>query len=315
MNFGQYKIIDAHCDTLHEAVQRNLTLDDDALCVSLSKLRRYGGFVQFFAAWINDAESRPFKRAELLIDKFYEELAANRKAMMQILTAEDFESALENGRIGAMLTVENGNCLEGELANIHKLYQWGVRAMTLSWNGSNELADGIDAESKRGLSDFGKMVVKEMNRLGMMIDVSHLSERGFWDVLELSEIPVMASHSNSRKMATHRRNLTDDQIRALSEKGGVLGLNFYPPFLTDKSAATVSDCIRHIEHILKIGGEDCLVFGSDFDGFSEPAVYDLQNAGCYGGLLSALELQGYGPTFLEKLTHKNMLTFVKKVLQ
>ncbi|MBO5929866.1 MAG: membrane dipeptidase, partial [Clostridia bacterium] len=136
-------IIDAHCDTLHEAVQRGLTLTDDALCVSLPKLRQYGGFIQFFAAWIDDAEMQPFLRANHLIDKFYRELEDNRDTMAQILSFEDFESAFLDGRVGAMLTVENGNCLEGTLSNLHRLYQLGVRALTLCWNGSNEIADGI----------------------------------------------------------------------------------------------------------------------------------------------------------------------------
>ncbi len=314
MTFGQYKIIDAHCDTLHEAVQRNVTLQDDSLCVTLPKLRQYGSFIQFFAAWIDDVEAKPFKRAQLLIDAFYDEQKTSRE-LMQILTAEDFESVLGNGRIGAMLTVENGNCLEGQLGNLHRLYQRGVRAMTLCWNGSNEIADGIGHPSGRGLSDFGKEVVKEMNRLGMIIDVSHLSEQGFWDVLELSEAPVMASHSNSYAVMPCKRNLTDKQIRALSESGGVLGLNFYPPFLTEGNKATMLDCIRHIEHILAVGGEDCLVLGSDFDGFAGTGVCGLNHAGDYGAFLRVLETQGYPKIFLEKLTHKNMLLFVKKVLK
>jgi membrane dipeptidase len=186
--------------------------------------------------------------------------------------------------------------------------------MTLTWNGENELACGVEAGSG-GLSAFGKEVVYEMNRLGMLIDVSHLSERAFWDVLSISKAPVMASHSNAKSLCDHKRNLKDEQILAISRMGGVIGLNFYPPFLSNSGVANMEDCIRHIDRILAVGGENCLGLGSDFDGFTEPVTVGLSSSDAYHDLFSELLKRGYPDRVLQKLAYGNFLSLAKKVLQ
>ncbi len=314
MSFKRYKVIDCHCDTLTE-LKNGESLFDNKCAVSLPKMQAYGGYAQLFAVWIADDDNTPFQTLMTVIDRFYDELSMHDESMMQILSAADFETAIKSQKVGAMLTIENGKAIEGSLANLRNIYRLGVRAMTLTWNGANEIADGIGEERGNGLSDFGKSVVCEMNRLGMMIDVSHLSEKGFYDVLSLSDMPVMASHSNSRKMGSHLRNLTDEQIKMLADSGGVMGLNLYPPFLADSGKADVSDCLRHVAHILRIGGEECLVLGSDFDGFSTEPMQGLAGPEEYAMFFELLKKHGYSENLVEKITHKNFMRFSKDVLR
>ena len=313
MSCKQYKVIDCHCDTLTE-LKDGENLFDNQRAVSLHKVQAYGGYAQLFAVWIADDECAPFQTLMTVVDRFYHELNTHGESMMQVLSAGDFENAFKNQKVGAMLTLENGKAIEGSLANLRNIYRLGVRAMTLTWNGANEIADGIFVENSGGLTAFGKSVVSEMNQLGMIIDVSHLSEQGFYDVLSLSEVPVMASHSNSLSMCSHVRNLTDEQIKLLANSGGVMGLNLYPVFLTDSGRAELSDCLRHIEHILRIGGEECLTLGSDFDGFLTESVKGLSGPDDYVSLFELLEKQGYPESLIEKITYKNFLRFAKEVL-
>ncbi len=310
----QYHIIDCHCDTITK-LKADESLSGDRCDVSILKIEKYGSYTQLFAIFVCDTDRTPLKTATHYVDKFYAEIARCKDALVQVKTVQDIEQVIAEGKLGAMLTVENGNALEGEISNLRNLYRLGVRAMSLTWNGRNEIADGIGKTQGAGLSDFGRQVVLEMNRIGMIIDVSHLSEQGFDDVIGLSEKPIMASHSNSRAVSSHKRNLTDDQIKRLAEKGGIAGLNLYQPFLADSGVATLEDCIAHIRHIINVGGEDCLALGSDFDGFDTPPMTELADAGDYGNLFTLLEARGFSDDLIEKITHKNFIRFAKVILQ
>ncbi len=315
MSVKPYRVIDAHCDTIGELLRQGGTLRESELCVTLERLKEYEGYIQFFAAWIDDAVSEPMKEAMRIINLYHRGLSENKDVMLPILKAEDFELAFSKEKIGAMLTVENGNCLEGSLENLHRLYRLGVRALTLTWNGANLLCDGIGEGRGAGLSDFGRSVVREMNDLGMIIDVSHLSEQGFWDVLEETKAPVMASHSNCQAVCQHKRNLKDEQIQALIETGGLIGLNLYPLFLHNSGTATVSDCLRHLEHILALGGENCLGLGSDFDGFSGNMPQGISGPHTYHRLFEAMAQLGWQDEVIQKISHQNFMHFVSTVLK
>lgn len=314
MNPKKYHIIDCHCDTITK-LKANESLSEDKCDVSIRKMEKYGSYTQLFAIFVCDTDSTPFKTTMHYIDKFYTELYKNKNTLVQVKTVQDIEQVIAEGKLGAMLTIENGNALEGEISNLRNFYRLGVRAMCLTWNGQNEIADGIGEARGAGLSDFGRQVVLEMNRIGMMVDVSHLSEKGFEDVIEISEKPIMASHSNSRAISSHKRNLTDEQLRRLAEKGGITGLNLYQPFLADSGVATLENCLAHIRHIISVGGEDCLVLGSDFDGFSIPPMTELTDAGEYGNLFDLLKAHGFSNDLIEKITYKNFIRFAKAVLQ
>ncbi len=309
-----YPVVDSHCDTLFELWKKGGNLQKNDYTVSLETVPRHSGYVQFFAAFLDDETLTPFEDACAMADMFHRELKQN-KDLLQIKRAEDFSRAFSTGKVGAMLTVENGRALCGSLSNLQFFYELGVRAVTLTWNGDNDIAGGVMGTSGDGLSAFGRDVVREMNRLGVMVDVSHLSEKSFWDVLDCALLPPMASHSNAKAICGHPRNLTDEQIRALSEAGGVIGLNLYPVFLQEEGRATLEDCLHHIEHIAAVGGENCLGLGSDFDGFSGETVCGLTGPADYQNLFCTLQENGFRDSFLNKIAHENWVNYAKTVIK
>lgn len=202
------------------------------------------------------------------------------------------------------------------MENLYKLYDAGVRAIALTWNFANCFGyPNFPKEEYRnqGLTEFGKLAVEEMNRLGMMIDVSHLSDGGFYDVAKISRKPFIASHSDCRAVTDHPRNLTDDMIRLLAEKGGVAGINFAPDFAGTGSKSDecqIEDLVRHVLHFIRTGGEDCVGIGTDFDGvfgnleIDEPAKMD--------HLFDALKKVGITERQLDKIASENVLRVIKK---
>ena len=202
----------------------------------------------------------------------------------------------------------------GSLDNLRTLYRLGVRGMGLTWNYRNEVADGCLEPKPGGLTIFGRQVIQEMNRLGMMIDVSHVAESGFWDTLELSDSPVIASHSNVRALCDHPRNMSDHQIDAMIQKDGVIGLSFIPYFNTsEKRTVYVDDLLRHLDYICARGGVEHVAFGSDFDG-EDLTFGDLTRASRYEYLLNEL-LKRYKTEEVEKFVQKNWLRVFTNVLQ
>jgi membrane dipeptidase len=210
--------------------------------------------------------------------------------------------------------VEGGDILEGEIVNLQILYRLGVRAMTLTWNHRNEIADGVlENISKGGLSVFGHEVIREMNQLGMLIDVSHISEEGFYDVIEASSKPIAATHSNAWSVRPHPRNLKDEQITLLADKGGVIGINFYPVFLSDRKAG-LYDIIRHIEHIAGLAGIDVIGFGSDFDGIEETPE-EVNGPQAFEKIINALLKLNYKEEDVLKIAYKNYTRLLRDVLK
>lgn len=312
---GRYNIIDCHCDTLCKLLNEGENLQKSDVCVTLPKMKANKSYLQFFALFVNDKQETPFQRAIDLLTVYKRQLELFQDELMPVLSSRDAETVLASGKIGTMLTMENGRSLEGNIQNLYYFYEQGVRGLGVTWNGANELCDGIGVEAGRGLTFFGREVVSAMNELGMIIDVSHISERGFWDVLEESRWPVMATHSNSRTVCAHNRNLTDEQIRSLAEKGGVMGLNLFPCFLSDAKTAGWEDCARHIKHIISVGGEDCIGLGSDFDGFPKPMPLGINGAGDYEFLFDILKENGLSAQQIEKITYKNVLNLTKNILK
>jgi membrane dipeptidase len=310
------KIIDLHCDTLWQ-----LTADPKAglrknnYCVDLEKLKEAHSLAQFFAFYIdlNEVED-PLAACLKMADRFYGELEKNQDILG---LARNYNELLQNshdGKISALLTVEEGGVLKGDMENLSLLYNKGVRLITLSWNYPNEIGypNHKWQYQQEGLTDFGNDVVAEMNRLGMIIDVSHLSDQGFYDVAALSNKPFVASHSNARAVWRHSRNLTDEMIKMLADKGGIIGINFERSFLGDKEISTVHDMLRHLQHIITIGGIDCAAIGTDFDGI-EPKV-EIANIGQMEKLVKGMEQAGLSTTEIEKVCSQNALRVIKDVL-
>lgn len=308
--------VDAHCDTLTKLSDSGGDILDNSFHADLERMLEYKGFVQFFASFIPPAAGQAYslRYGLKLIDVFYRQLEKYPDRMSLCLSYNDIQKSLESGRVAAVLSIEDGVLLQGETAVLRMLYRLGIRSICLTWNHSNEIADGVfESDSGGGLTIFGKQTVQEMNRLGMIIDVSHLSEKGFWDVMECSNQPVIASHSNVKSLCSHPRNLTDKQIKAIARKGGVIGINFCPDFLSSSNPG-IDTITAHIGHIVSIAGEDTVGFGSDFDGIGSlpeglTGVQDMRKVS------EKLLKMNYNEETVRKIAGLNFLRVMKKILK
>ena len=237
------------------------------------------------------------------------EIARHRDDIELALTAGDIAAARERGRIAAVLAVENSDALHRTLNVIDSLYDIGVRTMTLTHSTRSHAGDGCEVVAGGGLTGFGREVVDAMNQLGMLIDVSHLNDAGFRDVLELSSDPVVASHSCCRRLCAHPRNLTDEQLRALGEKGGVVGLTFVPRFLAGENPG-LSHLLDHIEHAVSVAGPGAVGLGSDFDGGGTL----LESAADFPRITAGLAGRGFGEEALTGILGGNHLRLLAAVI-
>ena len=262
-----YKIFDAHCDTIYELSERGLPLDKNELHLDIERMSEYNTYIQVFAAFVDrkDIKVSPMNHCLTLMDKYYTEIEKNKDKISVVKTAADLQKAKEGG-VHAILSIEGAEVLEGSLAALRMYYRMGVRLITLTWNYANELADGICESRGGGLTEFGRQAVALMEELGILIDVSHLSEKGFWDVVECTKYPFVASHSCVKNICGHIRNLTDEQISEIIRRNGVIGINFYPQFLDNNGECGIDKLCEHIEYILSMNGENTAALGSDFDG-------------------------------------------------
>lgn len=313
---GDALIIDTHCDTLLSLMRgRSLAERSTEGHIDLPRLREGGVSVQFFACYIEPQfkPDRGLKRVLQQIDAFYRAVEANRELIEVALTVSDIERIRAAGKIAAVLSIEGGEAIDGDLAALRMLHRLGVRAFGLVWNQRNLLADGIgERRTRSGLTTLGVEALREMNRLGIVVDVSHLNDEGFWDVIETSTSPIMASHSNSRAICDHPRNLTDDQIRALAKNGGVMGINFCPAFVRSEGPVTVDDLIDHIDHIVDLVGYDHVGLGSDFDGISD-VPQGLEDVSRLPNLTRRLSERGYSEENIRKILGGNHLRVLKSV--
>lgn len=315
------RIVDLHCDTLLRCFSEDQPLRENSGHIDIEKLKKGGSLAQFFACFIPfegmDKGGTHYGRYELFQEMYAlyrRELEANADVIAEARSLSDIERNAEAGRISAVLTVEDGALIEGEMDRLYELFDKGVRLITLTWNYENCIGypnSPDDAEHQKGLKPFGIEVVREMDRLGMLIDVSHLSEGGFWDVAKYGSKPFVASHSCARALCGHQRNLTDEQLRCVAEKGGVVGVNFYSEFLRDGCPhSSLDDIMLHIDHMIKVMGEDHVALGSDFDGID--CTLDLEDFGKMGLLADELEKR-YGAVTAEKIMSGNALRVIGEV--
>ena len=209
--------------------------------------------------------------------------------------------------ISTEFSIEGGEAIEGSIDKLYEFYEKGVRLMTLTWNHKNEIGCGALSGITDGLTDFGKSVVKEMNNMNMFIDVSHINEKGFWDVVKTTNKPIIATHSNSFTICNHPRNLKDDQLKAIAEMNGAIGLNTYPPFVRDSESVTSEDLLRHIDFILNKTGENVLGMGTDFDGISK-SPKDLEDISKLPKFYDIVSRE-FGEEIADKIFYKNMQKF------
>ncbi len=300
---------DGHCDFLYGMVNDGYDLRSPVgrQSVSLARMKAGNVKLQLFAAWIDVKHRRGFLSQFMSMADAFERMTEDNPELVKL--TPDFD---ENGdKIAVMLTIEGGEAVEGHDDLLRCAYRMGARAMTLTWNTRNELGEPALKKSRKGLTFLGKEIVREMGRIGMAVDVSHLNDAGIEDVLA-EDVKVFASHSNSRAAFDSPRSLPDELIREIAKRGGTIGVNFYHKQLTHEPVATVEDVARQAAHILEVGGESCPAIGSDFDGMGQYPK-GLSNPSELPNLIPAFEAVGITGDLLEAVCYKNLMRFAKTI--
>ena len=329
------KVFDLHCDTIYRIrkerqAERECGLRNNNLHIDLKRMKKGGYGLQTFALFVDvEEEDSPFWASMELLDIFREEMAANEDLIRQVHTYKDLEENESRGLMSALLSVEDGGVSMGLPDILTEYHKAGVRLMTLTWNYENVFGypnkvtdhpSGYMGEpDERGLKEKGIDALLKMEELGIIPDVSHLSDGGFWDVAKHTKKPFIASHSNARSVTGHVRNLTDDMILTIAERGGLIGLNFCTAFLREgwqpgsqPEGGTIEEMLAHLHYLINIGGNDCIALGSDFDGITEtPEI-----SGCeqMNRLAEAMENNGFTADQIDKVFYKNVRRFLKENL-
>lgn len=317
------RAMDLHCDTLMKLAKSGNLDENKKSHVSLQGLREGGVALQCFADFV---PTGIFPKAirkgatSIMFNGFYKKykrmMAYHADVLFPVLRRADLDKVGKDDKIGVLLTIEDGGVLGDKLENVKTFYDKGVRLVTLTWNHANAIGypNSDDPEiMNKGLTVFGRDVVREMERLGMVVDVSHVSDGVFYDVAKMATKPFMASHSNSRTMCGHRRNMTDDMIRTLSDKGGVMGLNLGPEFVGAVEGVTrLEDLVAQVLHIRNVGGSDVLALGSDFDGIT--GTLEVAGPQDWPKLEKALKQAGLSEDELDKMWYRNAERVLRNAL-
>ncbi|MDO4730710.1 MAG: membrane dipeptidase [Clostridia bacterium] len=304
------RYFDLHCDTLYKALSENKSLTKNDLCVSFEKGSAFKPWVQCFAIWIPDdlrGESA-FSLAQKAYEFFLDQIAFSDGKITLCKNKTDLQNIKNTNSCGAVFTIEGSAALAENLENLSVFSDMGLKIMTLTWNEDCESGSGISSFPDLGLTDFGKQLLLEMEKLNIIPDISHASLKLFYDVADIYPKPIIATHSNSKTICTNKRNLSDEQFNIIKQKNGIIGLNYYKEFLNnDPQKASVCDILRHTEYFLSLGGEDIVCMGSDFDGADMPkdikgieSVYDIAN--CF-------LRHNYSETMVNKILFDNAYNF------
>lgn len=313
-------VFDGHCDTLLDILsgKRKLAERSSKGHIDLPRLREGGVTAQVFAIFIEDQylPAGAVKQALRVLDALHGALVAHPDQMLLATQAEHIRMAKRQGKVAAVVGLEGAEALEGDLGVLRMFHHLGVRLLTVTWSRRNQAADGgYEARTGGGLTNFGLQLVQECNRLGILLDISHLAPAGVRDVLEASSQAVVASHSNARARCSHWRNLSDDQLVAVAQKGGVVGVTFVPAFVSDdRKDASLDKLLDHVDHIVHVAGIDHVGLGSDFDGFNPPPPRGLEDVTKVPGITEGLLKRGYSQADVRKILGENWLRVFQQVV-
>lgn len=313
MTKNRIPLFDLHCDTVTTCSEQGCEMYSNSRHISLEKGMLYRKWCQVFAIWIPDelrgiAAQKYFERN---VAFFLDQMEKYSDAVRFCKTARELRDAATLQKCGALLAIEGGAALGGEITKLEEYYQKGVRILTLTWNGKNELACGC-MDGEEGLTEFGRQVLIKMGKLGMIADVSHLNEKGFYELAELQAGPFIASHSNFSDVWHHKRNLSREQFDILRQTGGLVGLNLYWNFLGDNEDRGMDNVYRHLSYGLVNGGEKILALGCDFDGADLPK--DLNGIEYLEPLFEYLLSRGIQEDTLMDVFYGNAFRFFQRVL-
>lgn len=334
------KVVDMHCDTIgaifekrNKGIACNLRKND--LHLDVNKMEKGNYFMQNFAMFIDLKRYKsPYKTLLEMIDCYDKEILANGDKLAKVLKYEDIAENEAKKKISSLLTLEEGGALEGSLENLQQVYDRGIRMITLNWNYPNGVGnpnvkinvnkkgeivgkpDFTKPDKENGLTTWGFELLEAMEHLGIIPDVSHLSDAGFYDILNHSKKPFVASHSNARSICNHVRNMDDEMIKLLANKGGVMGMNFCAAFTSplknEQEFGTIKDIVSHIKYIKNIAGIDVIGLGSDFDGI--PSNIEMKDASYMPVLANELLKNKFTYEEVEKIFYKNVLRLYKELL-
>ncbi len=309
--------IDLHCDTATLIFKEKVELSRNNLSIDIEKLQKGEAMAQFFAMYIDSKTVKSsFDYCKDMIKTFREEIDKNQDTISLCRDYRELEEANRDGKIGAFLTIEEGEALEGDLDRLYLFKELGISLITLVWNYENSLGyPNFEWKYQNmGLKPKGIEAIRMMNELNMIIDVSHLSDGGFNDVLKHSTKPFIASHSNARAITNNPRNLTDSMLKQLANIGGVTGINFFNKFLSNRDVeiGEIDDMVQHIKHIRNIAGVEVISIGSDFDGI--PNKVEIEDASQMGKLASRLLKEGFSTDEVEKIFFKNAQRLIRDIL-
>lgn len=309
-------MIDFHCDTFMKLFDNQTELRENDHHIDLLKLQKGGALAQVFANFIDLKEiENPKDHCADMLAYGLKQIETNKNLIEVVKSYKDYERIKKSGKLAAILAIEEGGALEGKLENFDYFYNRGIRLITLTWNYPNEIGyPNADYKYKdKGLTPFGIELVKLMNETGVIVDVSHLSDGGFYDCIKHSTKPIVASHSNARAMQEHTRNMTDDMLVKLANKGGIVGINYLSYFLDGTKRSKVDSMVTHIEHIKKIAGIDTVALGSDFDGIN--CELEIKNIGQMSLLRNKLNMRGFTCEEIDKIFFKNGERLLKDTLK
>ncbi len=312
---SEFKIIDGHCDTLLLFDNPNYNFHglNQVGHIDMERLISTNVLLQFFAIFV---EPKMYNQAlEIGLTTTNKMLKAIEKdhRLFLVKNSKDL-SKLESGKVGVLLSLEGGEVINKSIDLLDVFYELGIRALTLTWNNRNWICDGISEESGSGLTTFGKEVVNRLYDNKMILDVSHLSVKGFWDCVSIGRGPILASHSNSMKLCAHIRNLSDEQIKAIAQSDGLIGINFFPSFLSDNTEdATIDSIINHMIYIADLVGVKHVALGSDFDGVNAlpKGINDVRD---FKSLSEKMLKRGFSSKDVEKIFYTNFLEFLEKTI-
>lgn len=303
-----------HCDTISKIIEDKATgLFDFNGHISIQKLMSFTPAVQNFAFFGLD-------RADCSYDNMYNlfinEMQKNKDFICQCKSSEDIRKANSDGKIAALLSIEGAELIECDINRLERVYNDGVRSIMLTWNYANRLSGSNAQENNRGLSDEGRKFVEKCIKFGILNDVSHLSDRGFYDIFEIAVqngVPFIASHSNSRTVCPHKRNLTDDMFKKLMEASGVAGINAYSCFLCEGPVCRIDNIISHIEHFLDMGGSKNIGLGFDLDG-CDSLPKEISDVSGISNLYDAMLKRNYSEELINDIFYNNFFNVLKKVV-
>ena len=311
-------VLDSHCDAPSQMMRgRDFCKEDSIGHVDFPRLRAGGVDASYFALY-NDPKLSPDEATRYTLDMLahlYDQVDAGEGEVEFAFSSEEVEENKANGLISILISMENGAPIQGSLSLLRMFYRMGVTCMTLAHNGDNQICDS-NAGSGRwgGLSPFGREVVREMNELGMIVDIAHCSDDTVRDCLEASRAPIVSTHSCCRALASHRRNLPDDLLKAIAEKGGVVQINFYPYFLSDSvdPCPGVKEVVDHIDHAVEVMGIDHVGIGTDYEGI-EITPEGLEDVSKLPAVWKEMKKRGYSSSDIAKVAGLNFLRVMKEV--